>query len=231
MKIDMHTHCLPVSACAHHLPELLPDMFREKNVDAFVLTNHYYPAHFNRLSSDLNEQANIYLDTFKKCHEAGKKAGVKVFFGAEIKLTKEPNAPEFLLYGLLEQDFLDSFPLYNHTQKELFDFCNEKDIIMVQSHPYRTEQGYAPCDMRYVHGVEVYNPHPRFDSRLDMALKLADENNKIKTAGSDFHIKSQAGVSGMIVPDSINDQFMLRDYLKAGEQILFDKSGIIYSSK
>ena len=107
---------------------------------------------------------------------------------------------------------------------------DEKDILMVQAHPYRIEQGYAPADMRYVHGVEVYNPHLLFDARFEDAMALAKENNKIKTSGSDFHIIDQAGLAGMIVPDSIEDQFMLRDYLKNGEQIIFDKNGIIYNS-
>ncbi len=231
MKIDMHTHCLPVSVCAHHLPELLPEMFRKKGIDAIVLTNHYYAAHCNKLSPDLKEQAKIYVEIYQRAKAKGEQVGLKVFFGAEIKLNKEPNGPEFLLYGLSEQDFIESYPLYNCTQKEVFEFCNEKDILMVQSHPYRTEQGYAPADMRYVHGIEVYNPHPRFDARFKECLNLAEQNDKIKTSGSDFHFEGQAGLAGMIMPDYINDQFMLRDYLKNEKQILFNKDGIIYESK
>ena len=231
MKIDMHTHCLPVSSCAHHLPELLPEMFLAKGTDAFVLTNHYAPVDCDKLSSNLTEQAKIYVDTFFRAKAKGDAVGVKVFFGAEIMLINQPNHPEFLLYGISEQDFINSYPLYNCTQKQLFDFCNKKDIVMVQSHPYRTEQGYAPADMRYVHGVEVYNPHLRFDTRYEDSLKLAEQNGKIKTAGSDFHIECQAGLAGMIMPDHINNQFELRDYLKNEKQILFDKNGIIYESK
>ena len=155
--------------------------------------------------------------------------GFKVFFGVELKLINEPNRPEFLLYGLSEQDFLDSYPLYNCTQKELFDFCNEKNVLMVQAHPYRIEQGYAPADMRYVHGVEVYNPHPSFESRMEEAVRLAEENGKIKTSGSDFHVERQAGVAGMIVADDIADQFMLRDFLRSNPSVIFDHNGILLS--
>lgn len=228
MKIDMHTHSLPVSLCAHHLPEELPQMFLAKGMDAIVLTNHCYPHHTDKLSPDLKEQAKIYVETYRQCKKSGQEIGLKVFFGVELKLINEPNRPEFLLYGLSEKDFIDSYPLYNLTQKELFDFCNQKDVIMVQSHPYRTEQGYAPADMRYLHGIEVYNGHPEFDARFEDALALAEQNHKIKTSGSDFHIKQQAGFGGMIVPNDIKDQFMLRDYLKGGREILFDKKGIIY---
>lgn len=228
MKIDMHTHCLPVSRCAHHEPKLLPEMFLSSGVDAIVLTNHYYKAHCEMLADTFEEQANIYVDVYRRCKNRGAEVGFKVFFGAEIKLVNEPNKPEFLLYGISEEDFIASYPLYEKSQKELFEFCEKKDIIMVQAHPYRTEQGYSPADMRYLHGIEVYNPHPHFDTRYSDALKLAVDNGKIKTAGSDFHIKAQAGVAGMIIPDDIDDQFKLRDFLKENKAVIFAKDGILF---
>ena len=229
MKIDMHTHCLPVSLCAHHEPELLPDIFRAQGIDALVLTNHCYPAHCDKLGDTLTKQAAVYVDVYTRCKKQGERVGVKVFFGVEVKLIGEPNCPEFLLYGLSEEEFIASYPLYGKTQKELFDFCTQKNVVMVQAHPFRTEQGYAPADMRYVHGIEIYNPHLSFDARYDDALKLATDNNKIKTAGTDFHIKEQAGLAGMIVPDHIRDQFMLRDFLQEKRSVVFGKDGILYA--
>ena len=230
MKINIHTHCKPVSICAHHEPELLPQMFKSKGIDAIVLTNHCYPAHCDKLSDDLNEQASIYVDTFHRCKKVGDEVGVKVFFGCELKLINEPHKPEFLLYGLSEELFINSYPLYNITQKELFEFCNEHNVLMVQAHPFRTEQGYAPADMNFVHGVEVYNPHPLFDPRIEDSMKLAEENNLLKTSGSDFHVELQADAAGMIVPDDINDQFMLRDYLRKGECVIYNENGIFYTN-
>lgn len=228
MKIDMHSHCKPASLCSHHQPEQLPEMFKAKGIDAIVLTNHCYPTHCKTLGESYEEQAQVYVDTYHRCKTSGDAVGIKVFFGVELKLINEPNHPEFLLYGISEEDFLSSFPLWEITQKELFDFCNEKDILMVQSHPYRTEQGYAPCDMRYVHGIEIYNPHLLFDARYDDALKLAIDNKKIKTSGSDFHVERQAGLAGMIVPDHIVNQFMLRDFLRQNKSVVFDENRIIF---
>lgn len=227
MKIDLHTHCLPVSKCAHHEAEQLPEIFLEQGVQAIVLTNHCYPKHCDRLSADLLEQARLFLETFHRCRMRGQTVGVKVFFGAEIKLIHEPNCPEFLLYGLSEQDFVDSYPLYNCSQKELFDFCNQKDVLMVQAHPYRSVQGYAPADMRYVHGIEVYNPHHSGHEVLEISLRLARQNGKRITAGSDFHDRQQAGNAGIIGPDTIEDQFMLRDYLREKEITIFGRDGIL----
>lgn len=223
MKIETHTHCKPVSVCAHHQPEEFPQMLKDAGVDAFVLTNHCYPYHMDKLSDNLKEQAKIYIDVFHQAKKAGEQIGLKAFFGCELKLINEPYKPEFLLYGLSEEDFLDTYPLYNEKQKSVFEFCNEKNILMIQAHPFRSEQGYQPADVRYMHGIEVYNPHPSFDPKVEDALKLAEEYNLLKTAGSDFHVQSQAGNAGLIVPDDTSDQFMLRDYIKSGQAKIYSK--------
>ena len=228
LKIDLHTHCLPVSLCAEHQAEELPGYFRQAGVDAVVLTNHCYPSHCDPLSPDPKEQARIYLDTYHRCKARGELVGLKVLFGAEIKLINESHCPEFLLYGLSEQDFLDSYPLYACTQRQLFEFCNQKDILMVQAHPYRREQGYEPADMRYVHGIEVYNSHIYFDPKFEETLTLAKENGKLMTSGTDFHVKEEAGLGGLILPDDIEDQFMLRDYLRQEKTVIFNKDGVFY---
>lgn len=224
MKIDMHTHCKPVSECAHHQPEEIPEMFKNAGIDAIVLTNHCYPRHLIRLSDNLKEQAEIFVETYRKCKKKGEKIGLKVFFGVELKLINEDKQPEYLLYGLSEEDYIDSFPLYDKTQKEVFDFCNKKDILMVKAHPFID----GPTDMNYVHGVEVYNPHPLRNPYYEESLELALSNNKIKTSGADFHVKQQAGDAGLIIPDEISDQFQLRDYLKENKITIFDKKGILY---
>ena len=219
MKIDMHTHSKPISACAHHEPELIPAMHKNAGNDGIVLTNHCYPHHFERLTHDLKEQAELYVETFRRCEKAGKEIGIRVYFGCEVKLITLEHKPEFLLYGITEELFLESFPLYSLNQKELFDFCNEHDIVMVQAHPFRKEQGYFPADINYMHGVEVYNPHPSFEARVDEALAFAGD--KIKTAGSDFHISSQAGRAGMVFEREPKDQLDLRDMLKNREGKIF----------
>ena len=230
MKIDMHTHCLPVSRCAHHTAEQLPEIFKAAGLDAVVLTNHCSPHHCDSLSADPSEQAKIFVETYHRAREAGERVGVRVLFGVEVKLINEPAKPEFLLYGISEQTFLSSYPLYNLTQKELYDFCNQNDIIMVQSHPFRSEQGYLPSDMRFVHGIEIYNAHPNFNPRFEEAESLAREHSKIMTAGSDCHVKEQAGSAGMIFLSGIADQFKLRDRIKSGRQIIFSRNGEIYTT-
>ncbi len=231
MKIDMHVHCLPVSLCARVNYNEVPLLFKNGGINAFVLVNHCYPKHTNKLGETFEQQAQEYLNTFLKCKEEGEKQGVKVFFGVELKLINETGTPEFLLYGISEETFLTTYPLYNLSQKELFSFCNKHNILMVQAHPFREEQSYAPANPNYMHGIEVYNPHPYFDARFEQGINLAKENNLLKTAGSDFHYEDQVGNAGMIIPDNITDQFMLRDYLRQKECIIYNKENIFYSEK
>lgn len=233
MKLDLHVHCKPVSLCAHHPPEELPAHFQKAGMDGFVLTNHCYPAHCEPLCpGDPAGQAQAYRETYRRCKAAGDAIGVKVFFGAELKLINEPHQPEFLLYGISEEDFLASYPLWDKSQAELFAFCEAHDILMVQAHPYRTGQGYEPADMRYLHGVEIYNPHPHFDPRVADCVALADAHGKtVRTAGTDFHVGPQAGGAGVIVPDTVADQFALRDFLRTGQITVFDRDGIVYEAR
>ncbi len=223
MKIEMHAHTKPGSICAHHSPEEVPEMFVKAGYGAVVLTNHYYPDHLNCLSFDIKTQPHEFVKIYHRTKIAAEKLGLKVFFGAEVKLINVENTPEFLLYGISEEDFISSFPLYSLSQKELYDFCCDKNILMVQAHPYRA--GYTPAELQYMHGVEVYNPHPLCDPKFKETFELSA--NMIKTAGSDFHIYSQAGDAGMIIPDYISDQFMLRDWLMNNPATIFSKQDII----
>lgn len=214
MKIDLHTHCNPGSKCATISPEDVPTLLKEAGIDGFVLTNHCYPKHCEMLSPDIKEQPHRFLEIFHRAKKKAEELGLKAFFGVEVNLINEEKRMEFLLYGISEQEFVDSFPLYTLSQKELFDYCNQKDILMIQAHPFREEQGYTPADPRYLHGIEVLNPHIGFADRFEDAQTYAREIGKLQTGGSDFHYPQEAGHAGMIIPDTIEDQFMLRDYLR-----------------
>ena len=47
------------------------------------------------------------------------------------------------------------------------------------------------------------------------------------TSGSDFHVNGQAGAAGMIIPDHIEDQFALRDFLKTAEPKIYTRNGLL----
>lgn len=213
MKIDTHTHCLEVSRCAHHQPEELPHYYKNAGFDAFVLTNHCCPIHLDYFGTDQDVQIKAYIDAYKRAKKEGAEIGVKVLFGCEIKLMRSAYGTEFLLFGITEEEFARSFPLYNMTQKELFEYCNSNNLLMYQTHPFRIEQGYHLADLSYMHGLEAYNGHPNFDPRFYQCKAFAKSAGIKISAGSDFHYKPQAGSCGMLVDSAIETSEDLRDYM------------------
>lgn len=225
MKIDTHTHCLEASRCAQVSPERLVQAFQVAGYGAVVLTNHCYPSHLQYFGTDPKDQVAGYLETYRRARDEGRRIGLRVLFGIEVKLIKVEHQPEFLLFGFSEKQFSDSFPLYTRRQEELFDYCHAEDLLMVQTHPFRREQGYQPADPTRMHGVEVWNGHPNFDPRLSACLEMARGHGLRMTAGSDFHILSQAGSCGMLVDPAIETAADLKEYLKACQPPLFDQRG------
>jgi predicted metal-dependent phosphoesterase TrpH len=231
MKIDLHTHSYPGSLCAEHYADELPEIYAKAGMDALVLTNYCFPYHCEDLGEELHTQAKNFVKIYEHCMLAGKRVGVRVFFGVEVKLIKERKQPEFLLYGIGEQDFINSFPLYEYTQKELFEYCERENILMIQAHPFKTSEGNTFADLEYLHGFEVFNPYIKRKEPFEDLVGLAERTGKIMTAGSDFRHRMQVGNAGMIIPDEIYDQYMLRDYLRSERPVIFDKDGIIYGKK
>ncbi len=225
MKIDTHTHCLEVSRCAEHTPEELPALFKKAGFDAFVLTNHCFPGHLEYFGHDSRVQIKAYIDTYRAAAKAGREIGIKVFFGCEIRLINVEHTPEFLLFGITENEFERSFPLYTLTQRELFDYCNENRLLMYQAHPFRIEQGHHLADLSYMHGLEVYNGHPRFDPRFYQLRAFAKSCGLGMSAGSDFHYAPQAGNCGMLADASVESSEDLRDYMLECQPRLFSRDG------
>lgn len=220
MRWDLHVHSLPVSRCAQFQTEEVPARLKEAGVDNYVLCNHYYPGHLSWLGENLEQQTEAFIDCFNKGAEAAKALGMTAIFGVEVKLINMNPSLEFLLYGITPEHLREYLPLYEYTQKELFEYCEARDILMYQAHPYRTEQGYCPADPAYLHGVEVFNGHFRFNPRYEMCLEFADSNGLAHSAGSDFHDPEDAGLGGIIIDDNcrISDSLELRDYLLANRK-------------
>ena len=223
MLIDTHVHGKPHSLCSQ-VPMLeLPALFKQKGFMAFMLTNHFYEYHLRWLGNTYSEQEEENKKANNEVKKKGEEIGVKVFFGAEVRVTdiridennnEVPFRPEFILFGLTEEILRKSLPLYELTQKELFCFANENNILMSQAHPYRTAQEHRPANMKYTHAVELYNGHPNFPTRIEDTLLLAKENNLFVTAGSDLHVAYQCGKAGMRVPDFIENSVDLAEFIK-----------------
>ena len=206
MKIDLHVHS-GFSVCASTNYKEAADAFAEQNMH-FVLCNHYTACYTRPYGGEysVDEYPVRFVEEYQRAAEYGKQKGVRVFFGIEVGIVL-PDCPyaEFLIYGATPKMLLDCPRLYDLGQRELYDWCKANDLMLVQAHPYRKEQGHFPHDMTLVDGVEI-NCHFRFLREEERVRKLAAENNLLITCGSDYHRLGQQGAGGIICEDVQTEQ-------------------------
>lgn len=214
MKTDTHTHTSGVSFCSEVTPEEYARLYREAGYGSVILTNHYSRMYMFRYADTWDEQIKIYLNEYHKAKEAGDRAGIPVWLGAEVAIST-PQSPyiEFLLYGADEQFFLANPCLYDKSQKELYTICHDNGVLLFQSHPFRDEQGHFPQDPEFMDGTEI-NCHPYFLRHEDKVREFADKHNLMLVCGSDFHFAYQAGTAATLVPDSIGSSKQFADFLR-----------------
>lgn len=219
MKLDLHVHC-GLSPCSKADIEQTVDAYAEAGVN-FVLTNHFagiYTAE-NGGAYPAKDYADIYIDRFYKVSEYAKKRNLKVFFGMEIGIVM-PDCPyaEFLLYGITPSLLKERPFLYNDGQKQLYEFCRQNKIALIQAHPYRKEQGHFPHDPALMDGVEI-NCHPVFLREEQRVRDFAAKNRMLITCGSDFHVVGGQALGGIEV--DANDERELARKILAGNYTVF----------
>ena len=177
-RLELHAHTSPASRCSQVSPEDVITIFHNAGYDGIAITNHFYE------KPDKDEFLKIYRDDFLKASEAGRKLGMKVYLGAELRFVNE-NDNDYLIYGF-ELDELEE--MYSHISGTLEDFVRDfktDSMFLLQAHPFRNdmERGFE----KFLDGVEAFNMHPNHNSRVALAMKYADEHGKIATAGTDYH--------------------------------------------
>ncbi len=224
MLIDTHVHSKPASMCGWVPSADVPALFKNKGFSGFVLTNHFAPAHLEKLANDYADMKKAYLNEYLIAKSAGEEIGIKVFLGMEIAISdKYKDAetgemkdfhPEFLVIGLTPEKLLDFPYIFNDNQEKLFEFANSEGLLIFQTHPYRIEHNMHPANGKLMHGVEIYNGHPNFLSRKEEAKAFADSFNLRYIAGSDMHVEKQAGTAGIDIPPTIENSVDLCSFLK-----------------
>ena len=110
MKIEMHVHTSEGSSCAKAEAQEIVKAYGEAGYDAIVITNHFDPLLLQEFGETDEQKIERYLLGYRKAREAGKRYGVKVMFGVEIRL--EPGVEDFLIYGI-DEEFLFQNPNFS----------------------------------------------------------------------------------------------------------------------
>ncbi len=209
-RIELHAHTSPASGCSEVAPEDETAVFKNAGYDGIAITNHLY------IKENKQDFLDIYRSDYYKAFEAGKKLGIKVYLGAELRFLNE-NDNDYLLFGF---DISQLEEIYDATDGTLESFVKNvktDKMFLLQAHPFRDDmqRGYE----KYLDGVEVFNMHPNHNSRVALAMKYARENGKIATAGTDYHHPGHDGLCATRAAKLPENEAELVKLLKSGDFI------------
>lgn len=207
-RIDLHVHTRETSFCGKTKGQVVAELYKKAGYDGIVITDHYNKGFFRKFPKSMTweEKIDHFLRGYHSTLEEGKKLGLKVFLGIEIKFNKSPR--EFLVYGI-DEAFLKKYPeLYKlgieNFRKLVDGLAPTYSILIYQAHPFRP--GLTPVRPELIDGVEVYNGNPRQDSHNELALSFANKHNLKMVSGSDFHRLPDLARGGIVLRQTIEEQ-------------------------
>ena len=221
-KYETHLHTYPVSRCGHVGVEDNLRFYKEIGYDGVFITNHFLDGNVN-LDGDVpyEEAINFYFSDYEKGVEIGKEIGLKVFLGVELSLL----GTDFLIYGLDKEWFLAHPEIMDMKKSEELRLMKDSGALVIQAHPFREEfyidhirleQGYAPADMRYVHGVEVFNVG-NDDMENKIGKLYAEHYGLIPFSGSDNHLgKDNKRLAGVSCDEPVTSEQDFAEKVKSG---------------
>lgn len=218
-RTELHMHTSPVSTCGDFPADEAVRKYAEAGYDAVTITNHFsYMYRFERFEAEptAEEFVNWYMSDFKTASEAGKKYGIKVILGAEIRFSENMN--DYLVYGINEDNLIE---IYKRLPYGIENFRRDKgldDILLIKAHPFR--DGIEPTDPALIDGIETFNMHCGHNGRIAKAVKYAKENSfNITTAGSDFHHENGEGLAALRTKVLPEDTYALAEILRKGDYV------------
>ncbi len=200
MRIDLHIHTSPRSACSYIDPPELIQAAQRLKLDGICLTEHQVLWD----SGDVDKLA--------------RKGGIKIFRGNEFTT----NQGDILVFGLYK-DIKELLMI-----QELRDEVKTAGGFMIAAHPFRgfktfgigqlqmtVEQACKRKVLEFVDAVEVGNGKLSTDEN-DMARKVAAKLGLPGTGGSDAHRVDEVGRWVTVFEKEIHTELELVQELHAG---------------
>lgn len=226
-KLEMHLHVEGTSPCAKIDEKTIAEIYSKAGYNGIVYTSHY-----NSFLSKYYFDGDYkkYNDNFLKHYELLKsecaKFGIKVFFGMEAMpdatsyYEETPDKAEFLIYGVTP-DFMfgGAEKIFGMSVKGLHELCLKNGWILSQAHPFRPIITYRHPE--FLDAAEAINDNVRQQNNNDKAIRYAEENDLIKTAGSDFHEIEDAR-SGVLLKSPVNTEKELVEELRLRRHVLIE---------
>lgn len=208
MFVDLHAHTSGISRCCKKDYKGIIEDNLSHGFDGMVLCNHFETHYIDGF--DYDEFVDKYNNEFIQAKNYGKEKNFKVIYGIEITMEFDRRV-HMLLYGA-DFSFLHKHKnIFDYSAEALYNACKEDNVCLVQGHPYRA--GILPLPIEYVDGYEVNCHAHHGPSHLADIEELNRKTGVLVTCGCDYHADDYRPKGGMILPDSIEDTFDLRDYL------------------
>ncbi|MBN2559142.1 MAG: PHP domain-containing protein [Clostridia bacterium] len=199
---EIHCHTGEVSVCGRVDAERVVLLHKEAGYEGICITDHYYDGYFEKNSplSD-GDIVDRYLQGYRKAAAFGKKIGLKVFLGMELRFTENPN--DYLVFGMTEEMINSNPRMFEMGLKAFSETYKDKGILLIQAHPFRDHM--IPANPLFLDGIEAINANPRHDAKNHMAAAYADTHGLIKTAGSDYHQECDIALAAIDFERTLND--------------------------
>ncbi|MEJ2165522.1 MAG: PHP domain-containing protein [Desulfobacterales bacterium] len=200
MRIDLHIHTSPLSACSYIDPHELVQEARRLKLDGICLTEH-------QVLWNLREVDNL-----------AREGGIKIFRGNEYTT----NQGDVLVFGFYE-DIKELMLI-----QELREKVKKAGGFMIAAHPFRGFKTFGIGRLRmtvdqacqrkmfeFVDAIEVCNGKLSADEN-DMARKVAEKLGLPGTAGSDAHRIDEIGTAVTVFENDITNEIELVEALQGG---------------
>lgn len=219
-KTELHLHTSPASGCSEIPPELAVENYAKLGYHSIVVCNHFYPG--MRFVDNKKQCIDAYLADYELAVEAGRKHGVNVILGCEIRFSE--NANDYLLFGIDREFLNDAYDCLDMGIEKFSEEFRGDGRLLIQAHPFRNGMTEVPPE--YLDGIESFNMHPNHNSRVAMASKYAKKHHLIETAGTDYHHPGHEGMAALLTKSEIKTSSDIVDVLRSRDYV-FDIGGSI----
>lgn len=227
IKLETHSHIFGGSHCAKADDDTFIKNYLSAGYEAVVITNHFVLKAFEKYNGETDkEKIDFYFSLYDNMKEKLNKVGIKAFIGSEISCS---TGEEYMLYGFDRSLFYDNKLLFTLSQKELFRLAEKNNCFMYQTHPFR-DRVKVLGNPNFMHGAESFNGHFHHVNNNEQADRFCEENNLIKMSGSDYHYADQPIYGGIYVPENIDTETQLVEYIFKNDFKLIEHEDEYFSS-
>ena len=221
---EIHCHTSEVSVCGWVDAVSIIRMHKEAGFEGICITDHYHEKFFSKFPGRSDREiVDEYLSGYRLALEEGRRTGLKVLLGLEIRF--EDNKNDYLVYGITEDMLYENPYMFRMGLESFSAMAKLNGLLLIQAHPFRDNMTRA--DPRFIDGIETVNGNIRHNSRNHLSESYASVNNLLMMGGSDFHRECDLNMVAMHFFDEINNERELANAIKNGEYAIVHEPFLI----